>query len=125
MSDDDYAGFTGVRGAVPAGPRRRLLAVHPRDYLQPDGCAVLRYEKKACRMEYRIRCDPSWRTRSATAAWVEFPSLRVKPLAQVYERVDRRVVRYESAGGNFRKDLHVPASGFVTEYPGLWELASV
>ena len=57
-----------------------------------------------------------------TAAWVEFPSMRVKPLTQVYLRSKANVYHYESAGGKFQRELIVNENGFVTSYPGLWEL---
>lgn len=56
------------------------------------------------------------------AAWVEFPSFHLKPLQQAYERVDRRIVHYESAGGMFRRELEVNQQGFVVQYPDFWEL---
>ncbi len=56
------------------------------------------------------------------AAWVEFPSLKVKPLIQSYMRSEKRIFHYESAGGNFERDLTVNKEGFVTRYPGLWEI---
>jgi hypothetical protein len=57
-----------------------------------------------------------------TAAWVEFPSLRVKPLTQTYLRSKLNTFHYESAGGKFQRDMIVNEKGFVTSYPGLWEL---
>jgi len=57
-----------------------------------------------------------------TAAWVEFPSMRVKPLTQVYLRSKANVYHYESVGGKFQRELIVNENGFVTSYPGLWEL---
>ena len=55
------------------------------------------------------------------AAWVEFPSLKLKPLDQVYRRTGERAMRYESAGGAFVRDLTVDSDGFVTDCPGLWK----
>lgn len=54
------------------------------------------------------------------AAWVEFPSMKIKPLEQVYRRDGEKRMRYESAGGRFVRDLTISPQGFVTEYPGLW-----
>lgn len=56
------------------------------------------------------------------AAWLRFPSFRLEVLEQVYTRKDERTYRYESAGGTFRRDLEVNEDGFVTRYPGLWEM---
>ena len=59
---------------------------------------------------------------SVRAAWLRFPDPTLEPLDQVYERVAESRYRYESAGGTFVAMLETNASGFVTRYPGLWEL---
>jgi hypothetical protein len=56
-----------------------------------------------------------------TAAWVEFPSLRVKPLKQTYLRSGQNIFHYESGDGTFTRDLVVNKEGFVTRYPDYWE----
>lgn len=56
------------------------------------------------------------------AAWLRFPSFALEPLDQVYRRIDNTTYRYESAGGRFVADLQVNATGFVTEYPNLWQI---
>jgi len=56
------------------------------------------------------------------AAWLRFPSLRLEPLDQVYRRTAPAAYRYESAGGSFVADLEVDGAGFVTRYPGIWEV---
>lgn len=56
------------------------------------------------------------------AAWLPFPALRFEPLPQVYRREGETTYRYESDGGRFVRTLEVDASGFVTSYPGLWEV---
>jgi hypothetical protein len=53
-------------------------------------------------------------------AWVRFPDLTLEVLEQVYTRLGPERYSYESAGGAFRRELIVDASGFVLEYPGLW-----
>jgi hypothetical protein len=55
------------------------------------------------------------------AAWLRFPSFELEPLFQVYRRLGESVFRYESGGGSFIAHLEVDASGFVTNYPGLWQ----
>ncbi len=35
--------------------------------------------------------------------------------------LDENTYRYESAGGQFVADLKVNRSGFVIDYPGLWQ----
>jgi uncharacterized protein len=150
-----------------------------------EGTAVFRESGCPCRLDYRVECDPSWRTVSARvvgwlgaasidltltadpdrrwtldgrpcpqvlgcddvdlsftpatntlptrrlrlamgqrttvrAAWLDFPSVRLAPLEQIYERVAESRYRYESAGG-FTALLETNTSGFVTHYPGLWQ----
>jgi uncharacterized protein len=55
------------------------------------------------------------------AAWVRFPEPVLEPLDQVYRRDGPSAYHYESAGG-FATDLEVSEAGFVTRYPGLWEV---
>jgi uncharacterized protein len=55
------------------------------------------------------------------AAWLRFPSFRLELLPQQYRRLDETTYRYESAGGQFVADLKVNPSGFVMDYPGLWQ----
>jgi len=55
------------------------------------------------------------------AAWLQFPSLELKVLPQFYCRQSESSYRYESAGGSFVSELGVNDSGFVTNYPGLWQ----
>lgn len=49
------------------------------------------------------------------SAWVKFPSLRVSPLRQSYERLGKRRYRYRSATG-FEADLLVDGFGLVRRY---------
>jgi hypothetical protein len=56
------------------------------------------------------------------AAWVEFPSLKVRPLEQTYRKKTEHIYHYESAGGKFQRDLQVNKKGFVVRYPGFWEV---
>lgn len=55
------------------------------------------------------------------AAWLRFPSLALEPLQQTYIRTGERTYRYESAGGEFVRDLEVDEAGLVTRYPDFWE----
>jgi hypothetical protein len=59
---------------------------------------------------------------SVRAAWVRFPAVTLKSLDQTYERVSESRYRYESGGGSFVAMLETNAVGFVTRYPGLWQL---
>jgi hypothetical protein len=56
------------------------------------------------------------------AAWLRFPGATLEPLDQTYERVAESRYRYESADGAFAAVLETNAVGFVTRYPGLWQL---
>ena len=56
-----------------------------------------------------------------TAAWLRFPSFMLEPLPQQYSRLDESTYRYESAGGQFVSKLKVNRSGFVIDYPGIWQ----
>jgi hypothetical protein len=56
------------------------------------------------------------------AAWLRFPDCTLEPLDQLYVRIDDRTYRYESGGGAFRTELQVNAAGFVTRYPGFWQV---
>ncbi len=56
------------------------------------------------------------------AAWLRFPSFSIEPLEQLYRRLDIVTYLYESAGGRFVAELQVNTAGFVTLYPGLWQV---
>jgi hypothetical protein len=56
------------------------------------------------------------------AAWLPFPSLVFEVLSQVYRREAETTYRYESRDGTFVRRLEVNPVGFVTNYPGLWQI---
>ena len=56
------------------------------------------------------------------AAWLGFPRFTLEALPQRYRRVDETIYRYESGGGKFAADLQVNRAGFVTHYPGRWQM---
>jgi hypothetical protein len=56
------------------------------------------------------------------AAWLRFPSFNLEPLTQIYSRLDETSYRYSSNNGEFVRDIKVNEMGFVTDYPGLWEV---
>ena len=60
-------------------------------------------------------------TAEIRAAWLRFPTFELEPLPQVYRRLDESTYHYESGGGRFAADLQVNATGFVTNYPGIWQ----
>jgi len=63
-------------------------------------------------------------TAQIQAAWLRFPSFTLEPLPQRYRRLNEHTYRYESAGGQFVVELKVNHSGFVIDYPGLWQAES-
>lgn len=56
-----------------------------------------------------------------TAAWVKFPSLRVQPLRQSYERVSKSRYVYRSKG--FRSEIEFDGFGLVRCYGDYWVAA--
>jgi hypothetical protein len=60
-------------------------------------------------------------TAEVKAAWLRFPSFKLEPLPQKYHRLSETAYRYESAGGQFVAELKVNRSGFVIDYPGIWQ----
>ena len=59
------------------------------------------------------------------AAWLRFPSFQLEPLAQQYRRLDENTYRYESVGGTFVAELKVNPTGFVLDYPNIWQAEAV
>lgn len=55
------------------------------------------------------------------AAWLRFPSFTLEPLSQRYRRLEEMIYRYESGGGKFVADLRINRTGFVIDYPGIWQ----
>ena len=67
----------------------------------------------------RLNLDVGGRA-EVRAAWVRFPELTLEVLDQAYTRVGSASYLYESAGGEFRRELSVNAAGFVVDYPEYW-----
>ena len=59
------------------------------------------------------------------AAWLRFPSFKLELLPQKYSRLSDNSYRYESAGGQFKADLSINRSGFVMDYPGIWQSETI
>jgi uncharacterized protein len=59
-------------------------------------------------------------SREVVAAWVRFPTLEMRPLAQRYTRLGEHTYRYESDTG-FSAELVVDDLGLVISYPQGWE----
>ncbi len=64
---------------------------------------------------------PFGHSAAVKAAWLRFPGFELEPLNQVYRRLDENTYRYESGGGRFVADLKVDKTGYVTDYPGIWQ----
>lgn len=58
---------------------------------------------------------------AVSAAWLRFPSFALERLDQSYRRTGELTYRYESAGGEFVRDIEVNEAGLVTRYPDFWE----
>lgn len=58
-------------------------------------------------------------SRSIAVVYVTFPALEMRAVRQRYTRAANTGYRYES--GTFSSDLAVDDSGFVLDYPGIWE----
>jgi hypothetical protein len=65
---------------------------------------------------------PVGKAAAVKSAWLRFPSFSLEVLEQAYSRVTPGVYRYEAFSGTFVKNLSVDEAGFVTRYPGLWEM---
>jgi hypothetical protein len=59
--------------------------------------------------------------RAVTAAWVQFPTLAMEPLPQLYTRLDTLRYRYESGNGAYETEIAVDELGLVTRYDKGWE----
>ena len=58
-----------------------------------------------------------------TVAWVRFPSLRVEPFQQGYERMSKSRYVYKSSTG-FRAEIEVDGFGLVRHYGDYWRAVS-
>lgn len=53
-------------------------------------------------------------------AWVDFPSLEVRPDGQRYTRLSERRFKFESLDSDFTREIEVDGDGLVIDYPGLF-----
>lgn len=53
-----------------------------------------------------------------TVAWVRFPSLKVQPLCETYERLSNH--RYIYSSGRFKAEIEVDGFGLVRRYGDYW-----
>jgi len=56
------------------------------------------------------------------AAWLDLPDATLSFLPQRYRREAESIYWYESPTASYQARLEIAASGFVSLYPGLWEL---
>ena len=56
------------------------------------------------------------------AAWLRFPSFRLEPLEQIYERTAENKYRYESAGGRFATEIETDELGLAVRYGEFWRI---
>lgn len=61
----------------------------------------------------------------APTVYLRFPELRLEPLAQRYHRLTPNQYDYQAPSEGYAAPLQVSDSGFVTQYPGLWELEAL
>ena len=54
------------------------------------------------------------------AAWLQFPSMKLTPLVQIYTRKTDTQYRYKSSESGFVCTIETNHDGFVTSYPGFW-----
>jgi hypothetical protein len=54
-------------------------------------------------------------------AWLDVTARTLASLYQRYERRTTNVYGYEAPRFNYAAQLTVRSSGFVSDYPGLWE----
>jgi hypothetical protein len=69
----------------------------------------------------RLRLPVGLKT-GVRAAWLRFPAFALEPLEQTYCRIDETLYAYESSESGFSVQLRVNADGFISCYPGLWEI---
>ncbi len=70
----------------------------------------------------RLRLAPG-ESADIQVAYVDVPSLAVRPVAQSYRRIDNRSYRYES--GSFAADVVFDEDDLVTDYVGLWRRVAI
>jgi hypothetical protein len=61
---------------------------------------------------------------TTVSAWLRFPGPQVSALTQSYTRERGGLVHYTAEETGFETHLKVESHGFVTTYPGLWEVVT-
>ena len=70
----------------------------------------------------RLRLAPG-ESADIQVAYVDVPSLAVRPVTQSYHRIDERSYRY--ASGSFVADVVFDEDDLVTDYVGLWRRVAI
>jgi uncharacterized protein len=61
-------------------------------------------------------------TQEIVVAWFDTDRQCLEPLPQIYHRVADRAYDYNSPRSSYHATLQIAADGFVSLYPGLWEM---
>jgi uncharacterized protein len=122
----EVAGFVGEKkiGIEIAADAQNVWTLNGREVPEVRGCidVDLNFSPVTNTLPIR-RLNLAVGERSiVSAAWLRFPSFRLEPLEQVYERTGDRKYRYESGGGSFTSELEVTETGFVVNYGNLWHI---
>jgi hypothetical protein len=116
-----WIGDTAIDLAIAADDQRRW-SVNGEPCPQVAGCldVDLSFTPATNLLAIRRTGAPVGQRVAVRSAWLDFPSLRLEPLDQSYERLGDTIWHYESNGGTFTARLVTNAAGFVVDYPGLW-----
>lgn len=60
--------------------------------------------------------------KKVSAAWLRFPSFRLEPLEQFYERIAENEYIYESSNGKFRAEIETDEMGLINRYGKFWKI---
>jgi hypothetical protein len=120
------AGSKSINIKIAADPTRHWL-YNERRIASVDGCVDidLGFSPSTNTLPIRRLHLVKGTTIKVSAAWIEFPSFELKPLRQTYSKKNEKIVHYESADGEFQRDLEINSRGIVTKYPGLWEVETL
>ena len=116
-----WVGEESVRHEVSVDPSGRW-SLDGVEQPELDGCVDIDLEFSPCTNTLPIRRLGLEVGEAAPVrtAWVRFPAFRLELFEQVYTRLEERRYRFESADGEFVRNLDVDPDGLVLEYPGLW-----
>lgn len=98
-----------------------LVDGEPRRELQGCVDVDLGFSPSTNTLPIRRLSMPVGESRAIEAAWLEFPSLRVRPVSQRYTRIDARTYRYENLPTGFTANITIDEEALVVSYPPGWE----